>query len=138
MLHLFAIREAAGELKISKLEPYFEDGLVAGMADVDRCLTQAYDRRLANEDVKPLLETCRMAELHQYVLDCGATFINELYKLTRLSFLPFTREREEMRASAEEKIRKECVRSDASPAAATPPAAAAPPVTSGAPAPSAK
>ncbi len=138
MLHLFAIREAAGELKISKLEPYFEDGLVAGMADVDRCLTQAYDRRLANEDAKPLLETCRMAELHQYVLDCGATFINELYKLTRLSFLPFTREREEMRTSAEEKIRKECVRSDASPAAATPPAAAAPPVTSGAPAPSAK
>ena len=78
-----------------------------------------------------------MAELHQFVLDCGATFTNELYKLTHLSFSPLGREREEMRASAEEKIRKECVRTDTSPAPAAPPAAA-PPAPPSTPAPSAK
>jgi hypothetical protein len=135
LLNLFAIREAAGELKISSLEPFFEDGLVAGMADVDRCITQAYDRRVANGDAKAVLETCRMSELHQFVLDCGATFTNELYKLTQLSFSPFGSERKAMREAAEANIRSNCVRSEAPAApaakppepASAPPAAAAPP-----------
>ncbi len=41
MLNLFAIREVAGDLKFSALEPVFEDHLIAAMADVDRCVTQA-------------------------------------------------------------------------------------------------
>jgi hypothetical protein len=126
MLNLFAIREVAGELKISKLEPFFEDGLVAAMADVDRCLTQGYDRRLADGDAIAVLDTCRMSELHKFVLDCGATFINELYKLTRLSFSPFGREREAMRAAAETNIRANCVRPDPPPAKAPEAPAATP------------
>jgi len=129
MLNLFAIREVAGELKMSKLEPYFEDGLVAGMADVDRCLTESYDRRLQNEDGKAVLDACHMAQLHQFVLDCGATFINELYKLTRLSFSPFGRERDDMRAAAEGNIRTNCVRPEPAPAKAPEPPAAAPGAT---------
>ena len=49
LLNLFVIREVAGEMKFAKLEKSFEDGLVAAMADVDRCLTKGYDRNLPAE-----------------------------------------------------------------------------------------
>jgi hypothetical protein len=130
LLNLFAIREAAGELKISSLEPFFEDGLVAGMADVDRCITQAYDRRVANEDAKAVLESCRMSAAHQFVLDCGATFTNELYKLTQLSFSPFGNERKTMRAAAEANIRDNCVRKEPAATPAAKPPETSPPATS--------
>lgn len=133
MLNLFAIREAAGDLDVSSLEPVFENHLIAGMADQDRCVTKAYDARLANEDAKLVLEDCRMAELHQYVLDCGATFTNELYKLTQPTFIPFTGQFAETKAKAEARIRDYCVekavqRSTPTPTPATPPVAVTPPV----------
>lgn len=109
MQNIFAIREVTGEHLISGLEKYYEDGLVEAMADVDRCLTKAYDARLANADPKPELEKCRMTALHQFVLDCGATFTNELYKLTKLSFIPFATTNES-RATSEKRIAKACTR----------------------------
>ncbi len=130
MLNLFAIREAAGDLKFSALEPVFEDHLIASMADVDRCVTKAYDARIANQDGKAVLETCRMAELHQYVLDCGATFTNELYKLTRLTFIPFSGEFAETKALAETRIRDACVKGAVPSAPPPQPAPATPPVVS--------
>ncbi|HEX2841442.1 hypothetical protein [Hyphomicrobium sp.] len=136
MLNLFAIREAAGDLKFSALEPIFEDHLIAAMADVDRCITKAYDARIANQDAKAVLETCRMAELHQYVLDCGATFTNELYKLTRLTFIPFSGEFAETKALAETRIRDACVKGTVPTASPPQPTPAGPPVSS-APAPEA-
>lgn len=108
MLNLFAIREAAGDLRFSALEPLFEDHLIAAMADVDRCVTKAYDARVVNGDAKAILEACRMTDLHQFVLDCGATFTNELYKLTRLTFIPFTGEFDRTKALAETHIRDAC------------------------------
>lgn len=134
MLHLFAIREVAGDLKFSRLEPVFEDKLIAAMADVDRCITRAYDKRLANEDAKAVLAECRMPELHQFVLDCGATFTNELYKLTQLTFIPFTGEFDETKKLAEEKIEKICTRPE--PPVAQKPAAVTAPVEAPAVAPS--
>ena len=80
------------------------------MADVDRCLTKAYDRKLAGEDVVPMLEACRMAQLHQFILDCGATFTDELYKLTRLSFSPFSNAKAERKRLAEINIKANCTR----------------------------
>lgn len=112
MLNLFAIREAAGDLNVSSLEPVFEDHLIAAMADQDRCVTKAYDARIANQDAKALLEQCRMAELHQYVLDCGATFTNELYKLTQPAFVPFTGQFAKTKALAEARIRDYCIGKD--------------------------
>lgn len=129
MLNLFAIREAAGDLKVSSLEPVFEDHLVAAMADVDRCVTKAYDLRIANQDAKPALEQCRMPELHQFVLDCGATFSNELYKLTQLTFIPFTGEFAKTKALAEARIHDACVEKAVQPGTA--PASA--PVTAATP-----
>src|SRR5690242_7285662 len=38
MQNIFAIREITGEYMISVLEKSYEDGLVAAMSDVDRCL----------------------------------------------------------------------------------------------------
>ena len=110
LLNLFVIREVSGDMKFAALEKSFEDELVASMADVDRCLTKAYDRKLAGEDVVPMLEACRMAQLHQFILDCGATFTDELYKLTRLSFLPFSNAKAERKRLAEINIKANCTR----------------------------
>ena len=87
--NLFAIREVMGETQFSDLEQDFETLLVAPLAQIDACLTRAYDRRLKSEDPKPDLEACRMVEIYQLTLDCGAAFTNELYKLTRIRLLPF-------------------------------------------------
>jgi hypothetical protein len=124
MQNIFAIREVTGEYFLSTLEGHFQDGLVAAMADVDRCLTKAYDARIAEQDPKPILEQCRMPVLHQFVLDCGATFTNEVYKLTKLSFIPFQAQLTEGPQKAEERIAKACTRppepSTAPPIAAAP------------------
>jgi hypothetical protein len=121
LLNLFVIREVGGQLKFASLEQMFEDDLVGAMADVDRCLTKAYDRKLAGEDPLPLLDGCQMSELHQFVLDCGATFTDELYKLTRLSFSPFSGEKEKRKKIAETNIKANCTKSapSASPAPVT-------------------
>jgi len=122
LLNLFVIREVGGELKFASLERMFEDDLVGAMADVDRCLTNSYDRKLKGEDIIPLLEACRMTMLHQFVLDCGATFTDELYKLTQFSFLPFSGEKQERKRLAEENIRTNCTRpSETGPATASTP-----------------
>jgi hypothetical protein len=109
MLSLFTIREVAGDLKFSSLEPVFEDHLISAMADVDRCITKAYDLRLQNGDAKGALKACGMPGLHQFVLDCGATFTNELYKLTQLTFIPFTNQFTETKHLADQRIRKACI-----------------------------
>lgn len=130
MLSLFTIREVAGDLKFSALEPVFEDHLISAMADVDRCITRAYDLRLQNGDAKGALKTCRMPELHQFVLDCGATFTNELYKLTQLTFVPFTNQFTETKSLADQRIRKACIEDAPKPvldAGPSPAAPAAPP-----------
>jgi hypothetical protein len=124
LLNLFVIREVGGDLKFATLEHSFEDDLVGAMAEVDRCLTTAYDRKLAGDNVVPILETCRMAELHQFVLDCGATFTDELYKLTKLSFRPFSGALKERKKLAEINIKANCTRA----APVAPPTAATPPV----------
>ena len=138
MQNIFAIREVTGEHMISSLEGQFQDGLVAAMSDVDRCLTRAYDARIANADPKVELDKCHMAEMHQFVLDCGATFTNELYKLTKLEFVPFASRGKEGREVAEKRVKGACTQPPPKPAApvtpapatvSTEPAAAAAPAT---------
>ncbi len=65
-----------------------------------------------------------MSMLHQFVLDCGSTFTDELYKLTRFSFSPFKGEWEKRNKIAETRIKTDCTRL----APSAPPAAAAPAV----------
>lgn len=126
----------------------FENYLIAALADQDRCVTKAYDARLANDAPKAVLEACRMSELHQHVLDCGATFTNELYKLTQPTFAPFTGQFEKTKSLAERRINDYCVEktvtkpselgpsspappagSTSAPIAALPPASSAPAVS---------
>ena len=120
MQNIFAIREVTGEHMISTLEGDFQDNLVAAMSDVDRCLTKSYDARIQGQDPKPILDNCHMAAMHQFVLDCGATFTNELYKLTKLSFAPFKNAQTgEGREVAAKRIKLACTRP---PEPVTPPA----------------
>ncbi len=125
LLNLFVIREVSGDLRFTALEKSFEDDLVATMADIDRCLTRAYDKKLAGEDVIPILDACQMAQMHQLVLNCGATFTDELYKLTRLSFSPFSESKAERKRLAAINIRANCTRPVEVPTP-KPPAAQAP------------
>ncbi len=111
MQNIFAIREVTGEHMISTLEGDFQDNLVAAMSDVDRCLTKAFDARIQGQDPKPILDDCHMGAMHQFVLDCGATFTNELYKLTKLSFAPFKNAQTgEGREVAAKRIKIACTR----------------------------
>jgi hypothetical protein len=131
--NIFMIRDISGQPGVTKLETQFQDMLVAALADTDRCLTKAYDARIKGEDGTPILEACKMAELHQFTLDCAATVTNELDRLTRLSFLPFSGPTDTQRLAVEARIDKACTRPvAAAPVAAAPvkpaePMAAAPP-----------
>jgi hypothetical protein len=111
-LNLFVIREVMGEKAISVFEQDFEELLVRPLSQIDNCLTSAYDLKLSGKDPLLMLETCQMAMLHQLVLDCGATFTNEVYKLTRLSFLPAWRRAsdDDTRDLARARIKKGCAR----------------------------
>lgn len=127
LLNLVAIREVMGEITLPKLETEFQDQLVAAMSDVDRCLTKAYDARIGGQDPLPLLDACRMSGLHQFVLDCAATFTNELHKVTRLSFIPFYNGLSKVRELAEQRIQRSCVRpAELVEVTSTPPPAATP------------
>jgi hypothetical protein len=108
--NLFAIREVMGESAFSQLEQDFEKYLVDPLSKIDGCLTRAYDLKMAAQDPLKELEACKMADLYQLTLDCGASFTNELYKLTSISLLPFTGPREPERAAARARIGKACAR----------------------------
>ena len=106
--NIFMIRDISGQKGVTRLETQFQDLLVPGLTATDHCLTKAYDLRLTGGDALPVLDACRMADLHQFTLDCAATFTNELDRLTRLSFLPWSSNSEETRKAVEARIDKVC------------------------------
>ena len=108
--NIFAVRDVMGANEFTALEQDFENYLVEPFSKIDRCITLAYDIKIAAQDPLPTLETCRMAELYQLTLDCGATFTNELRKLTNVSLLPFRTANEAERAAARARIGKACNR----------------------------
>ena len=108
--NLFAIREVMGEDEFSMLEQDFEKYIVTPFSRIDACLTRAYDQKMAAADPLPQLETCRMADMYQLTLDCGASFTNELYKLTRVRLMPFSGATEIDRRAARARISKVCDR----------------------------
>ena len=108
--NLFAIREVMGETAFTSLEEDFEKFIVDPLSKIDACMTRAYDLKITGQDALKELETCKMATLYQLTLDCGASFTNELYKLTRVSVLPFSGPREPERAAARARISKSCDR----------------------------
>ena len=106
--NVFMIRDVSGQKGVTRLETQFQDLLVPGLTATDHCLTKAYDLRLTGGDALPVLDACRMADLHQFTLDSAATFTNELDRLTRLSFLPWSSTSEEARKAVEARIDKVC------------------------------
>lgn len=107
--NLFVIREVMGAKELANLEQVFEDSLVGALADMDRCLTKAYDERMAGRSPLPVLEACRMPEVYQFALDCGAAFTNELHKMSQFTFLPFTVSKDAL-SKAEMRVTKDCTR----------------------------
>ena len=106
--NVFMIRDVSGQKGVTRLETQFQELLVPGLTATDHCLTKAYDLRLTGGDALPVLDACRMADLHQFTLDCAATFTNELDRLTRLSFLPWASTTDEARKAVEARIDKAC------------------------------
>ena len=122
--NIFMIRDISGERGVTRLETQFQEMLVPALSELDSCLTKAYDARIAGGDGKPLLDACRMTELYQFTLDCAATFTNEMDRLTRFSFLPFSGPSKELLKATEARVDKGCTRVVAPPVAQPPPPAA--------------
>ena len=137
--NVLQIREVIGVAESTMLERQMQELLVPALAEMDSCLTKGYDVRLAGQDPMPVIEACRYALLHQFTLDCAAGFTDELYRLTRLSFSPFSSQSHRETEAASRTVRNACTRSAALmappsvPAPAPPPAAAAPPTGAAAP-----
>ena len=108
--NIFMIRDISGEKGVTRLETQFQEMLVPALSDVDSCLTKAYDVRIGGGDGKPLLEACQMMDLYQFTLDCAATLTNELDRLTRFSFMPFSGPSESQLKAVEARVDRGCTR----------------------------
>ncbi len=106
--NVFTIRDISGQGGVTRLETQFQELLVPGLTATDQCITKAYDLKTKGGDPLPVLTACRMTDLHQFTLDCGATFTNELDRLTRLSFLPWGGYDVPMRKASEARIDRAC------------------------------
>lgn len=106
--NVFMIRDISAQGGVTRLETQFQELLVPGLSATDQCITKAYDTRLKGGDPLPVLEACRMADLHQFTLDCAATFTNELDRLTRLSFLPWGGPNDASRQASQARIDRAC------------------------------
>lgn len=128
--NVLQVREVVGARETSAFERLMQDLLVPALTQMDGCLTKAYDVRLAGQDPMPVVEACRFQLLHQFTLDCAKGLTDELFRMTRLSFTPFTGHSRQQEATATERVREACTRSPEllapPPAAATAPPKAQP------------
>lgn len=131
--NIFRIRDVSGESGVTRLETQFQELLVPALSAIDRCLTKSYDAKIKGApDALVILDACRIDDLHQFVLDCGATFTNELDRLMRATLTSPWGPNEERRLRGVARIDKYCgtmpkpALAQPSPAvAATPPTAPA-------------
>jgi hypothetical protein len=136
--NIFRIRDISGETGVTRLETQFQEMLVPALSSIDSCLTKAYDAEIkGTSDASAILDACQMNNLHQFVLDCGATFTNELDRLMRQSLLSLWGTSDTERQKGIARIDKYCANRP-QPAAAAPTAQAPPapnPASAGIPTP---
>lgn len=132
--NVLQVREVVGARETSVFERQMQDLLVPALAEMDTCLTKAYDLRLAGQEPMPTIEACRYPMLHQFALDCAKGLTDELYRLTRLSFLPFSGNSRQEMAAATERVREVCTRPAVPPGEPAPAAAPTAPGTATPPA----
>ena len=83
--------------------------LIPALSAIDSCLTRAYDAHIQGRaDAIATLDACRINDLHQLVLDCGATFTNELDRLMRQSLFAVWKVADSERLKATARIDKYC------------------------------
>ena len=87
--NLLQIRDVLGAKEATGFETLIQGALVPAFAEIDACLTRAYDVRIAGQDPVPIVEGCQFQTLHQFTLDCAKTLTDELFRVSRLSFNPF-------------------------------------------------
>lgn len=108
--NLLRIRDVLGSTEATAFETLLQGSLVPALTEMDGCLTKAYDLRIAGQDPMPLVESCQFAALHQFSLDCAKGLTDELFQLTRLSFLPFTGNSRRDVAESSRRARDACMR----------------------------
>jgi len=89
LANLLRIRDVLATDVYSFFEQQTEFRLTAILKEIDACLTAAYDARLAGKEPGPLLDGCQMRSRLQESLDCGYAISNELYRIARVSIVPF-------------------------------------------------
>ncbi|MEM7747112.1 MAG: hypothetical protein AAF346_02585 [Pseudomonadota bacterium] len=87
--NLLRVREVLVAQEYSYFEQQIEYRLVKVLRRIDSCLTSAYDARIGGQDGKKILRDCEMTKQLQIALDCGYAITDELYKVARVSFLPW-------------------------------------------------
>jgi hypothetical protein len=81
--NLLLVRQLLGDRQYSDFESLMEFHLVRDIfAPLDRCLTTAYDQRVAGRPATATLDQCSAALLLQRALDCGYAMTDELFKLS--------------------------------------------------------
>lgn len=85
--NLFRIRDVLQSHEYSFFEQQTEFRLTAIFRDIDRCLTEAYDARIAASDPIATLDRCDMKRQLQKSIDCGYAIGDELYRIARVPFL---------------------------------------------------
>jgi hypothetical protein len=108
--NLLQIREVIGVEDAAGLEDVLQNGLVPVLTEMDGCLTRGYDVRIGGQDPLPVIEGCRFQVLHQTSLDCAKGLTDELYHLTRLSFMPFSGNSRRTVAESTARARAACAR----------------------------
>ena len=88
--NLLQIRDILVSREPTGFELVLQERLVPMLTEMDACLTKGYDARVAGQDPVPIVEGCRYQAMHQSTLDCAKALTDQLYKLTQLSFMPFS------------------------------------------------
>ena len=102
------MREVLVAQEYSYFEQQIEYRLVKVLRQIDGCLTAAYDARIAGQDGKTILRNCQMTNKLQVALDCGYAITDELYKVARVSFLPWQQGQTVSMESVAEQIDQFC------------------------------
>jgi hypothetical protein len=105
-INLMWVRDILETDEYTFLERQVEQKLTKVMREIDACLTRAYDERSAGKDPKGILAECKMPSMLEKNRECAYYLVEELRRIARVSFLPWSSSR--IDDAARQKIETEC------------------------------
>lgn len=106
--NLFLIRNVVNAHNYSMFEQNVEFHLVPIFQGIDNCLTQAYDKRLQNQDPTSFLKKCKTNRLLQVSLDCSYAITDELFTIAEPIQAKKSRNQAQLLKKANKVISRRC------------------------------